>query len=104
MTIKKWMTVCCLTAAIPMSIIAQEKQFTLQDLIPGGKNYRQFQPKNLNQLQWCGDQYLYAKGDSLMKGEKAQPVTVALTRQQLNQSLTAAGLKEVGRMPFLGSV
>ncbi len=99
MTIKKWMTVCCLTAAIPMSIIAQEKQFTLQDLIPGGKNYRQFQPKNLNQLQWCGDQYLYAKGDSLMKGEKAQPVTVALTRQQLNQSLTAAGLKEVGRMP-----
>ena len=99
MSIKKWMTVCCLTAAIPMSIMAQTQQFTLQDLIPGGKNYRQFQPKNLKQLQWCGDQYLYAQGDSLMSGEKNKPVGVALTRQQLNQALSAAGLKEVGRMP-----
>lgn len=100
MIIKKWMAACLLAVAIPMSLMAQDKQFTLQDLIPGGKNYSRFQPRNLKQLQWCGDTYLYVKGDSMMSGENAKPVQLAFTRQQLNDALTAAGLKTVGSMPY----
>ena len=43
--------------AIPTTMIAQEKFFTLEDLNFGGTNYRQFQPKNL-WLTWWGDQLI----------------------------------------------
>lgn len=79
---------------------AQEKQLTLQDLIPGGKNYLRFSPKNLRQLQWCGDAYIYVKGDSLLTAlptDKSEHV--AFTREQLNQVLPAAGLPTTGSMP-----
>lgn len=46
---------------LPMALMAQQKDLTLQDLIPGGKNYAKFVPKSLAQLQWNGDVYLYAK-------------------------------------------
>lgn len=99
MTIRKWMATCFLSVALPLSFMAQEKSFTLQDLIPGGKNYSRFQPQNLRQLQWCGDTYLYAKGDSLMSGENARPAKLAFTLQQLNEALTAAQLKTIASLP-----
>lgn len=79
---------------------AQEKQLGLQDLVPGGKNYHRFTPKNLRQLQWCGDAYIYAKGDSLLAalpGDKTEQV--AFTLEQLNEALTTAGLPTTGSMP-----
>lgn len=79
--------------------MAQDKQFTLHDLIPGGKNYSRFVPANLKQLQWCGDTYLYAKGDSVMSGVPGKKEQVAFTRQQLNEALTAAGGQTVGSLP-----
>ena len=79
--------------------MAQDKQFTLHDLIPGGKNNSRFVPRNLKQLSWCGDTYLYAKGDSMMSGESTRKETVAFTREQLNGALKAAGLDTVGSMP-----
>ena len=80
--------------------IAQEKQLTLQDLIPGGKNYHRFTPKNLRQLQWCGDSYLYVKGDSLLMSAPAdQTEQVAFTREQLNDVLALADLPTTGSMP-----
>ena len=82
-----------------LSGMAQDKQFTLHDLIPGGKNNSRFVPRNLKQLSWCGDTYLYAKGDSMMSGEAARKETVAFTREQLNGALKAAGLDTVGSMP-----
>ena len=54
---------------LPMALMAQQKDLTLQDLIPGGKNYAKFVPKSLAQLQWNGDAYLYAKGDTVWTGE-----------------------------------
>ena len=54
---------------LPMALMAQQKDLTLQDLIPGGKNYAKFVPKSLAQLQWNGDAYLYAKGDTFWTGE-----------------------------------
>lgn len=86
---------------LPMTIFAQEKELTLQDLIPGGKNYMRFVPKNIAQLQWNGDNYIYAKGDSLMMVNPSKPKVsmVALTRSELNEALQGAGLKNVGSLP-----
>ena len=53
------------TLLLAMSVNAQEKELTLQDLIPGGKNYSRFVPKELKQLNWCGEVYFYVKGDSV---------------------------------------
>jgi len=60
---------CALALINPLSMMGQDKQFTLHDLIPGGKTQSRFVPRNLKQLQWCGDTYLYVKGDSMMSGE-----------------------------------
>lgn len=83
----------------PLSMTAQEKQLTLHDLIPGGKTYARFVPDNLKQLQWCGDRYLYAKGDSVLIGEPGKKETVAFTRNELNGALQAAGLPVTGKLP-----
>ena len=81
-------------------MMGQDKQFTLHDLIPGGKTQSRFVPRNLKQLQWCEDTYLYVKGDSMMSGESTKAVKVAFTRQQLNEALAVAGAQSVGGMPF----
>ena len=47
------------TLLLAMSIMAQEKELTLQDLIPGGKSYSRFVPKELKQLNWCGEVFFY---------------------------------------------
>ena len=98
--IKKFVSFICLIAAcIPLSMMAQEKQLTLHDLIPGGKTYSRFVPRTLPQLQWCGDTYIYAQGDSLwsaVPGKKAQ-VVVSLAR--LNDALSAAGLAAASKLP-----
>ena len=94
---------CALAFINPLSMMGQDKQFTLHDLIPGGKTQSRFVPRNLKQLQWCGDTYLYVKGDSMMRGESTKAVKVAFTRGQLNEALTAAGAQAVGSMPFFSA-
>ena len=97
----KYLAICCaLTLTNPLSMMGQDKQFTLQDLIPGGKTQSRFVPRSLKQLQWCGDTYLYVRGDSMMSGESTKNEKVAFTRQQLNDALTAAGQQTVGSMPY----
>ncbi|MDR1335887.1 MAG: S9 family peptidase [Tannerella sp.] len=79
---------------------AQEKSLTLQDLIPGGRNQFRFVPRNLKQLQWCGEQYIYVKGDSLLAALPAdKSEQVALTLEQLNRALESAGYPSTGSMP-----
>ena len=34
--------------------MAQQKHFTLEEVIPGGKNYKKLQPQNMH-LQWHGN-------------------------------------------------
>ncbi len=43
--------------ALPMTMCAQDKLFTLEDLNFGGKNYHNMQPKNM-WLTWWGDQLI----------------------------------------------
>lgn len=78
----------------------QEKQLSFQDLIPGGRNNYRFVPKNLRQLQWCGDSYIYIKGDSLLIASPADKnEQVAFTLEKLNEALTTTGLPSTGSMP-----
>lgn len=85
---------------LPFSLMAQDKDLTLQDLIPGGKNYTKFVPKSLAQLQWNGEAYLYVKGDSLLLHQAPKwNEAVALTRGELSDAVQQAGLKKIGRMP-----
>ncbi len=84
----------------------QEKTFTLHDLIPGGKNYSRFVPRDLRQLQWSGDEYLYVKGDSVLIGTPAiagAAEVVAFTRTQLNETLKASEKPTLGSMPSFSS-
>ena len=100
MKIKQYWVACLCAVALPLTLMAQEKTFTLQDLIPGGKNYSRFQPKSIRQLQWLGDTYLYAKGDSLLQGILPKGhEQVVLTREGLNGMLQAAGRESVGSLP-----
>lgn len=47
-----------LTVTQPMSVTAQTKEFTLEDLNFGGNNYHNMVPKNRN-LAWWGDELIY---------------------------------------------
>lgn len=97
--IKQILVLWAFVLSIPMSMMAQDKQFTIHDLIPGGKTNSRFIPRNLKQLQWCGDAYLFARGDSMMSGTSVKNQTVAFTREQLNEALITAGLPTVGSLP-----
>ncbi len=46
----------------PLTILAQKKAITLDDLIPGGTTYQKMQPKNLR-LVWWGDQLIRLNKD-----------------------------------------
>lgn len=71
--IKSLLAACLLATLLPASVMAQDKQLTLHDLVPGGRTYNKFVPRNLKQLQWYGDTYIYAKGDSLLSAIPAKP-------------------------------
>ena len=84
---------------LPVIMEAQEKVLTLSDLIPGGKTYNRFVPRDLKQLSWCGDEYFYVRGDSVIGGEPGKKSRLLFALADLNQALTAAGLKEVASLP-----
>ena len=95
---KIYVLLCLVLLATQMS--AQEKILTFQDLIPGGRNNHRFVPKNIRQLQWCGDFYTYVKGDSLLMAKPTDgSEQVAFTAARLSDRLVAAGLPEISSMP-----
>ncbi|MCD8193461.1 MAG: DPP IV N-terminal domain-containing protein, partial [Tannerellaceae bacterium] len=100
---KRQLVFFILFCLIGTSLMAQEKELTLHDLIPGGKTYHRFVPRNLKQLQWSGDHYLYAKDDSLLAAIPGEPEVVVLTRGKLNSILADAGLPAAGNLPVFTS-
>ncbi|MGL4494115.1 MAG: hypothetical protein ACRCT5_14880, partial [Tannerellaceae bacterium] len=64
---------------------AQNKALTLEDLTPGGKTYSKFVPATKQQLQWLGDQYVYALSNEFKIGnpENTKENTL-LTLEQIN--------------------
>lgn len=87
------------TILLSMSISAQDKQLTLHDLIPGGKTYSRFVPRDLKQLRWCGDEYLYTKGDSVLGAKPGKKEGILFTLEKLNGALTQAGLQTISTLP-----
>lgn len=97
--------VCLLTGMVltllTMTLHAQTGRLTLDDLIPGGRTYARFVPRTLKQLQWCGDRYIYVKGDSLIGGTpgKKKKEALLIDRAGLNEVLLENGLPELKAMP-----
>lgn len=98
--IKNLIAFCVFALSTSMTLMAQDKQFTLHDLIPGGKTYSKFVPKNLPQLQWAGNMYIYVEKNAVMGAEPKKYPEIRLSRSALNQALQAAALDSVARMPY----
>lgn len=83
--------------ASTMNGTAQEKKsFTLEDLMPGGNNYFNLQPQNLQGLSWWGDVCVKGGTEELstinpVNGKEQTVITV----EEVNQLLEAAGLGKV---------
>ncbi len=83
-----------------MAVSAQLKELSLDNLIPGGKTYTRFVPKNLKQLQFLGENYIYQKGDSLLMAKPgSRQEEVLVTTKEINALVTAKGLKAVHKLP-----
>ena len=97
--IKIFLVLCVFALSTPLKMMAQDKQFTLHDLIPGGKTYSRFVPENRSGLQWAGDMYIYVEKNSVIGAKPKHYPEIRVSRSGLNQALQAAGLDSVARMP-----
>lgn len=87
-----------------MAASAQLKEFTLDNLMPGGKTHSRFVPRNIKQLQFSGENYIYQKGDSLLivkPGNKKEQVLI--TTADINRAVTEKGLKPIGSIPRISA-
>lgn len=55
-----------------MLFAQQSKLFTLDELIPGGKDFHRFSPRMEQQFQWNGDKLIITKGDSVFVAAKPE--------------------------------
>lgn len=99
MGIKRSVFVSLCVILLSMSVTAQDKPLTLHDLIPGGKTYSRFVPRDLKQLRWCGDEYIYVKGDSVLGAKPGKKEEVLFSLEKLNEALTGASLQTVRSIP-----
>ena len=97
--IKVLLALCVFTLSTPITLMAQDKQFTLHDLIPGGKTHSRFVPENRSGLQWAGDMYIYVEKNSVIGAKPKHYPEIRVSRSGLNQALQAVGLDSVARMP-----
>lgn len=81
-----FLSVCALTVALPCSAQSPEtsgKEFTLEQLMPGGKEFYNFYPEYVAGLQWMGDNYVFIEGDDLVfnkvNGQPAQSFRLSAT-------------------------
>ena len=78
-------------------MMAQDKKsFTLEDLMPGGNNYFNLQPKNIQGLRWWGDLCLQGEIDELhtinpSNGQKSTLVTL----KEVNDVLASQNLGKI---------
>ena len=85
------------------TMTAQDKKsFTLEDLMPGGNNYFNMQPKNIQGLGWWGDLMLKGEIEELKALNPANGKEETLvTLQEVNDLLAA---KELGKMHHFYSI
>ena len=56
-----------------MLFAQQNKLFTLDDLIPGGKNFYSYYPRMAEQFQWHGDALMMLRDDSVFRVDPVNP-------------------------------
>jgi|AGTN01.1.fsa_nt_gi Dipeptidyl aminopeptidases/acylaminoacyl-peptidases len=81
----------------------QNKQFTLEELIPGGKYYHTFYPRIPAQYQWNGDTLVAVQNDSVWFSGypgKANEKTLAFTFNEIQDGLEK-NENQVNRISFL---
>ena len=85
------------------TMMAQDKKsFTLEDLLPGGNNYFNMQPKNIQGLGWWGDWMLKGEIEELKALNPANGKEETLvTLQEVNDLLAA---KELGKIHHFYSI
>ena len=78
-------------------MMAQDKKsFTLEDLMPGGNNYFNLQPKNIQGLRWWGDLMLKGEIEELKAFNPATNKEETLvTLQEVNELLAAKNLGKI---------
>lgn len=78
-----------------LPIMAQKKQFTLDDLIPGGSTYYAHSYPETKYLAWWGDQCVELNIDDcrLVSASKGKSATPLITLDQINNLLSKAGRK-----------
>lgn len=79
------------------AMMAQDKKsFTLEDLMPGGNNYFNLQPKNIQGLGWWGDLVLKGEIDELkaMNPSNGKEETL-ISLQEVNNLLAAKDLGKI---------
>ena len=82
---------------ITSAVVAQNKKnFTLEDLMPGGDNYYSLQVENLHGLTWWGDICIKPDMDEVKAIEpKKGKEKVLFTLEALNKALESAGINKV---------
>ena len=79
------------------AMMAQDKKsFTLEDLLPGGNNYFNLQPKNIQGLGWWGDLMLTGEIEELKALNPANGKEETLvTLQEVNDLLASKGFGKI---------
>jgi dipeptidyl-peptidase-4 len=79
---------------IAMTTSAQEKTFTLDDLLPGGKTYGNFTPKAGSRIQWYNDNLIFIDKEEifLASPQKPEEKKLLLTKAELNSLLNGENL------------
>ena len=85
-----------LLGLLSLAVMAQEnKQLTLEDLIPGGETFYKFRPENIPGIQWWGNSLAYYDtGDSVLvvKQAKNPAKSSFISLKTVNEALESAGL------------
>ncbi|MEG1586113.1 MAG: DPP IV N-terminal domain-containing protein, partial [Bacteroidales bacterium] len=86
-----------------ISMQAQQKQFDLNDLTPGGKTHDQFRPADIKGAGWCGDNFIFTQGDSILTTDYAGKTkkNPLITLDRLNKALEDIQLKPLKKLPAL---
>lgn len=80
----------------PMTLCSQDIPLSLEDLVPGGKNFFRYRPEMPRSLAWHGEDLTFVKGDTMYKAPysergKALPY---LNLTQINEDLQLVDNKE----------
>lgn len=97
MRIFKWLILLSSTFFIMTTFAQNNDSFlTLQDLIPGGKNYNKYQVKLPQNIHWWGDKMIYVLDDSLFTiSIKQSKPKLLFTKKELNQQLKSKNTTEI---------